>query len=168
MESDRSVIESIEASQDAILVRCAAPYVSSVELIEELRELRQLYQELIRQAPDVDVSYAQPTIDQIKEEFRHTFFFREIKDREDNIAKAHARTYEWVLQDLDPVQKRRTPGDTSMIQSDRKSTQNAIKATLDSIGVDTRKSTGLLTIRDPDEYPTAPLQEWLRSEGGTL
>ena len=156
------------ASQDAILARCAATYPSAEGLVEELLELQRLYQEFNGQAPDVEVSYTQPPIDTIKEEFRDTFAFREINDREDNIATAHARTYEWLLQDLDSVQQRQTLGDASMVQSDRKSIQNAINATLDSIGFDTRKSEGLLTIRDSDDYPTASLQEWLRNEGGIL
>lgn len=155
------------SARDAILARCDGPLVSPKELLIELEQLQKLRQKLMSSSTTSDGTVHVLTDITVKrEEFLQTFVFREMNDREEYIPRAHFRTYEWIFEE--PQVQQDDNQTSNPDYSERENLRRESEALLASLGVDLTKNSDILAFRDSANYPTAPLQQWLKAGEGVL
>jgi hypothetical protein len=98
--------------------------------------------------------------------FLDTLEFRGMHEREEFVSVAHARTFDWLLADVDSsISLEQGPE----IQAERQNLRQTISEGLKNAGVNDKEIGKVLPAEKNDHNPPGgPLQQWLRSGSGVL
>ena len=161
--------QRVQATHDAILARSTVPTYANGELLDEIRELRNMSTQLIdlAHAKITATSTVQSTSKRPNpEEFLQSLEFRTMDDREESISKAHARTYQWLLMDPDRSNSHSVP--SWSYNEERSQLKAALLESLRGMGVKADTEDDPVGLRKDDQCPSKHLQQWLETGEGVF